>query len=93
MSERPKSPPPPKTRSGEMQSVKVFRKEIDTFDNETVPKMDVEVGRMDRLLRKVTVTPDTVERSEETIPKPPRSPSMVDLEEQTPDTKPTGETP
>lgn len=83
MSEHPKkTPAPPKTRSGEMQAVKTFQDAITTFDDETVPKMDVEVDRMGELLKQVSSSPASkTDRKDTPIPKPPRSPSFVDDEE------------
>ncbi len=78
-SDRPKTPAPPKTRSGEMHAVKVFREAIAVFDDETVPKLDVEVDRMGDLLK--SVTPATDESKDTPIPAPPRTPSFVDEEE------------
>lgn len=83
MSEHPKkTPAPPKTRSGEMQAVKTFRKAIATFDEETAPKLDVEVDRMGGLLSQVSSWPASkTARKDTPIPGPPRSPSFVDEEE------------
>lgn len=79
-----KPPPPPRTKSGNMPAVKVFREAIDIFDEQTVPAMDVQIDRMNELLKKVTITPTTVIDPDSVptpIPNPPRTPSMVDEEE------------
>lgn len=80
----PPSPKPPKpTRSGEMAAVKAFEKEIESFDEQVVPKLGEEVDRMTELLKSVTPPPEKTEADDdvEPIPSTPRMPSNVDPDE------------
>lgn len=85
MSDSPKkisTPPPPRTKSGEMPAVKAFQNEIDKINDETIPAMDVQVDRMGELYKLVTNTPKAgTDRAHTPIPGMPRTPSMIDEEE------------
>lgn len=86
MSEKPpkmKTPAPPKTRSGEMAAVKSFQEEIEKYNEEVVPQLDVQVDRMNELFKKVSTTPvkEQTEREETPIPLAPRPASFVDPSE------------
>ncbi len=78
-----KRSPPPKTRSGEMPAVKTFQETIASFNDETVPKMDIAADRMGELLRKVSGPPTSTEPRDTPIPKAPRSPFFTDEEDPT----------
>ncbi len=77
------TPGPPRTKSGELPAVRAFQKEVEKYNDETVPKLDEQVDRMTELLKSVTPAPDAGPDSEPTpsIPGPPRTPSTVDDEE------------
>lgn len=85
MSDAPKkisSPPPPRTKSGELPAVKAFQKDIEAINEKTIPTMDAQVDRMSELYRLVTNTPSAgPDRDHTPIPGMPRTPSMIDEEE------------